>query len=344
MIGAILIDLSKAFDSMDHKLLIEKLKAYNVSEQATDLLGDYLSHRKQRVKLGNTTSQWADILKGVPQGSILGPILFNIFINDLFYFITKCNLHNFADDNTLSKHDKNPDVVTQSLKTECRNAKKWIVANMMQANLDKFQGLVLGPQHLAILVRLIVDGKILAAADEVKLLGLNIDNKLNFDSHISETCKKAATQLNALARLSRHLDQGSRMTVFKTFLLSNFNYCPTIWHFCKESNTKKLEKLQERGLRCVYNDFISPYSDLLDRANLKTLHLGRIRSIACETYKILNNIGPTFNQNLFIYRNTEHNTRGSSKVLLPSVRTTSYGLKSLRFYMAVKYGTCCLTI
>ena len=202
----------------------------------------------------------------------------------------------------------------------------------MQANCDKFQGLLLGPESLTKLVHLMVKDREIRTDEHVKLLGIHLDKKLDFEYHISELCQKAGNQLNALARISRFLDQDSRMAVFKTFLLSNFNYCPSIWHFCKESSSKQLEYLQERGLRYVYNDFVSSYDSLLDRANLATLHLNRIRAIACETYKIVKHTGPSYNHNLIQLRDSSHNTRGSTNAFIPRVRTTRYGQKSLRFY------------
>ena len=204
----------------------------------------------------------------------------------------------------------------------------------MHANPDKFQGLVLGPKKLTDNVQLVVGDTLLNADENIKLLGLNIDNKLSFDNHISEVCKKAARQLNALARLGRCLDESGKMMVLKTFLLSNFNYCPTIWNFCTVTNTKKIEKLQERGLRIVFCDFNSTYEQLLERAHLKTLKQGRIRAIQCETFKILHQLGPTYNHNLYQYKRTSHSTRGASNVLLPRVRTTGYGQNSLRYYGA----------
>ena len=102
IVGVLFMDLSKAFDCLPHGLLVAKLNAYGLTLPACELIGNYLSHRRQRVKIGCTKSQWSFLEKGVPQGSILGPLLFNIFINDLFYFIEKCSLYNFADDNSLS--------------------------------------------------------------------------------------------------------------------------------------------------------------------------------------------------------------------------------------------------
>ena len=102
LFGVLFMDLSKAFDCLPHGLLIAKLHAYGLTLPACKLLASYLSDRKQRVKIGNDRSKWRPLEKGVPQGSILGPLLFNIFINDMFYFIEKCVLYNFADDNSLS--------------------------------------------------------------------------------------------------------------------------------------------------------------------------------------------------------------------------------------------------
>ena len=100
------MDLSKAFDCLPHKLLLEKLKTYGLSDKANKLLESYLTMRKQRVKLGQTQSEWHEILKGVPERSILVPLLFNIFMNDMYYFINECQLYGYADDNTLSKAAK----------------------------------------------------------------------------------------------------------------------------------------------------------------------------------------------------------------------------------------------
>lgn len=115
------MDLSKAFDCLPHDLLLMKLRCYGVSDHALDLLTNYLTNRKQCVKLGSNLSSFKDIYKGVPQGSILGPVLFNIFLNDIFDFVHKCDLYNYADDNTLSCSDTNIDNVVESLESDSQS-------------------------------------------------------------------------------------------------------------------------------------------------------------------------------------------------------------------------------
>ena len=105
-----------------------------MSKNAISLLSSYLSNRKQCVKLGTGKSSFRDIIKGVPQGSILGPVLFNIVINDIFHFVTECNIYNYADDNTLSCSNSNIETVKENLENDSRNIIKWFENNKMQAN------------------------------------------------------------------------------------------------------------------------------------------------------------------------------------------------------------------
>ena len=124
-VAAILMDLSKAFDCLPHDILLCKLSAYGLSQNSVKLLGNYLTDRSQQVKLKGVVSSWAGIRKGVPQGSILGPLLFNAFINDIFYFIKEGTLYNYADDNTLSFCHENFDKLVSVLQEECNVLIDW---------------------------------------------------------------------------------------------------------------------------------------------------------------------------------------------------------------------------
>ena len=117
---------------------------------------------------------------------------------------------------------------------------------------------------------------------------------LNFDTQVSNTCQKAARQLNVLQRLSKFLSIKTRLIIFKSIIQSNFNYCPIVWHLCSQSNSEKLEKLQFRALGIVFNDYEASYENLLSRVNMTTLHLNRMKNIVIETYKCLNSLSPEY--------------------------------------------------
>ncbi len=228
-VGCVLMDLSKAFDALPHCLLLAKLRAYGVSKSACLLILNYLSMRKQRVKIGNHRSDWQLIKRGVPQGSITGPLLFNIFLNDLFYFLQDhCNLYNYADDNTLSYSNSDIDVVRSRLENVSNIAITWFNDNHMQANAAKFQVAIFSRDRNVNSLSLNIQGHELQSQDNVKLLGVNIDRTLTFHFHVSEICKKAAQQLNSITRFSKMINEECRFNVFNAFILSNFLYCPLI--------------------------------------------------------------------------------------------------------------------
>ena len=131
------MNLSKAYDCLPHDLLVAKFEAHGIDETGLSLIYDYLSNRKQRAKINSLYSDWYNVVRGVPQGSILGPFLFNVFINDLFLFLERTNICNFADDNTIYS-------CQNDLRYDMVNFFKWFKQNSMKANPKKFQFMILG--------------------------------------------------------------------------------------------------------------------------------------------------------------------------------------------------------
>ena len=226
---------------------VAKLHAYGLSPAACCLLGDYLSGRRQRVKISNARSTWETLAKGVPQGSILGPLLFNIFINDMFYFMEKCSLYNYADDNSLSNSAPSVDEVLSNLRHDCEISLRWFNQNGMEANPNKFQFFISSSCQNESIELKISDNVTITSEPCIKALGISIDSRLTFTDHISSCCAKAARQLNALSRISKNLDLKCRKLIFQSFVLSNFTYCPIVWHFCGKQNNGKIEKNPRTG-------------------------------------------------------------------------------------------------
>ena len=180
----LLTDLSKAFDCLPHKLLITKLKPYGVCDNACMLISSYFQERYQRVKVGNSKSQWMELDKGCPQGSLLGPLAYNIFSNDLLILMENvCDIYNYADDNSVGCYGKLVEEVVGKLKTVASVMLEWFQDNYLQANPEKFQFIVHGTTDKSYLLQ-INNNVCIPSVDEVKLLGVTIDSGVNFSKHI----------------------------------------------------------------------------------------------------------------------------------------------------------------
>ena len=263
-VGGILMDLSKAFDCIPHDLLLAKLAAYGIDDNLILYIHSYLLNRKQCVCINNILSEFNKVISVVPQGYIVGPILFNCFFNDFNYFINNANVHNFTDDNTLTTFAQNVGTLISILESESKIAIVWFETNKMIVNPGKFQSIIIDKKKQDHTKETFVIGdKVIEASPSVKLLGVLIDEKLNFNLHITNICRSAANQLNALIRLKQFLSFEAKKVLVNSYFYSIFNYCPLVWMFSSAKSLNKIESLQKRALRYLYSDYESPYDTLL---------------------------------------------------------------------------------
>jgi len=335
-VGALLMDLSKAFDSIPHDLLICKMYAYGFSLNACSFMLSYLSHRMQRVKIKDTRSVWKNTKRGIPQGSCLGPLLFNLFVNDIFSHVECCELFNYADDNTLSASDFDMDRVLQMLQHDANIVMNWFHDNFMKVNPEKFQLLLMhsqsSPEYMV--NEFIVEQNVIEIKESVTLLGINIDSKLNFNDHVKTLCKKATRQLKVMYRFKDLLGKREKFVMYKSFILSTFNFCPVVWSFCGITSIRKIEKVQERALRFLTNDQNSSYKEMLSRINGSTMLVTRLREIVIEVFKCVNRLNPEFLNQLFNVKENKYLLRDPCILAVPKFKRVKYGKQSISYYGA----------
>ena len=196
---------------------------------------------------------------GVPQGSILGPLLFNIFLNGIFFFVKDSKITNYADDNTPYAAEDSVEKLLETLEMETNILLEWFKVNEMKSNTDKCHLIIVNNQDNDIKI----GNDIITSKISVKLLGVTIDNKLYFNEHVDNICKKSNNKLHALARIAKYLSPDKLRILMKTFIESQFNYCP-LWMFHSRQQNSKINKLQERALRIVYKNPNLPFQQLLD--------------------------------------------------------------------------------
>ena len=177
-------------------------------------------------------------------------------------------------------------------------------------------------------VKLDIDGAQVRTTDNIELLGIVIiDNKLNFKSHICKLMKKVVKQIDVLNRFKHILSFSSKMRIYRAFIMPQFSYCSSIWNSCLKEDSDRLERLYERALRYVFNDFSNGYDSLCDRIGY-SLSCRRKQDMLLTIFKALNISTPQYIQSLFKVRENKKNLRGKKKLVLPVVKTTTYGLKS----------------
>ena len=329
--GALLTDLSKAFDCLDHTLLIAKLHYYGVLPESNTLILSYLTSRTQRVKINDCFSEKSLIKFGVPQGSVLGPLLFNIYLIDLFSMCEGSNIVSYADDTTPYAYAKEfPEVISQ-LQLTSTKIFDWFKDNHFKVNPGKSHLLLSSNKQIEVTIG---DKDIKTSTSET-LLGIIIDSELKFEEHTSYICKKATQKLNALARIATLMNFQKRRTIFKAFIDSQFNYCPLIWMFHSRRMNNRVNRIHERALRLVYSNYTSSFEELLDIDGSYSIHHRNIQALAVEIYKFFNGLSPDIMSNIFKTKSVSYNLRSLNELYSRNPKSVRYGTESIS-YLAPK--------
>ena len=177
----------------------------------------------------------------------------------------------------------------------------WINNNYVKANPDKFHILLSQSQNELNdnITTINIDNNIILNEGSENLLGLTIDNKLTFKDHVSNLCKTASQTLHALARVSQYMDLLQRKLIINSFIVSQFGYFPLVWIFHSRKLNNRINNIQERSLRIIYEDYTSTFEELLEKDKFVTIHIRNVQILAIELYKVVNNIVPEILKGLF---------------------------------------------
>ena len=333
----IFLDLAKAFDTVDHKLLLKKLEAHGIRGCALSLIKSYLSNRKHLVKVNNTESSFLTLDIGVPQGSVLGPLLFLIFINDLPH-ATNFKVKLFADDTLLSMESDNLKDLEDDVNREINKVHKWLCANKLTLNISKSKYMILSsrnkPRERDFAVK--INKTKLDKCTSYKYLGVFIDENLNWKAHISYICEKLTKVCGIFAKLRHCVGFDILKMVYHALVASHLNYCNLIWGNATESALEPLITLQNRIVKIMtFAPFgshnVKQIYDELELLNLNQVHK---LSKAKFVYKHKNGMLPCNFDNFLSSTESlhSHNLRSSANGNYRQVwGRTNQGCKMIQF-------------
>ena len=321
--GVIFIDLKKAFDTIDHDIVLRKLRCYGADKTALKWFNSYLSNRYQRCQVNGELSGISPINCGVPQGSIIGPLLFLLYINDLPNCLARACPRMYADDTNITA-----DLKTM-LNDELSNLNLWLRANKLSLNITKTEYMIIGSrQRLRAttenqIIEVCIEGKKITRVAESKSLGVYIDETLSWKKHMKELSKKIASGIGALKRLMPFISKNTAVIIYKALIEPHFDYCSSVWYGISDTLSKKLQKLQNRAARVItkstYDTSVKP---LLNSLNWDDLATRRKKQLLISVFKSIHGLFPSYLQDMFVFRDSSYNIRNlENKLLLPKPRT-----------------------
>jgi len=249
----VFVDLEKAFDTVNHSILISKLRYYGLKEPSLSWLSSYLSNRLQQVSLNGQLSTPKQVTCGVPQGSILGPLLFLIYINDMNKAINNSTVYHFADDTNLLYSHKNPKTLKKVMNIDLKSLYEWLCANRLSLNVSKTEFMIFRPPKKTLSNRIVLtlNRTKIYESTKIKYLGLLLDSRLSWKEHINELTKKLGRSVGMLYKAREYCPTSVLKSLYYSIFHSHVSYGIPVWGYANDDYIKKISKMQKKAIRAI---------------------------------------------------------------------------------------------
>lgn len=339
IVGAIFVDFTKAFDTINHTILLHKLDALGIRGPPLSLIRSYLSNRSQVVEINGCLSQPKLLIKGVPQGSILGPLLFLAYINDLPNFLKLTSAVIYADDTTIFAHKKSLTEVLSLLNSDLDNLVSWCKLNQLYINPAKTHFMLFHSpmRNIDPTPSITLQNVVIHASSAVLFLGVLLDTHLKFHQHINMVSKKIGFGLRVIIKTRRYFPRPIILSLYYSFIHSHLQYCLSSWGNTYLTHLSHLQHLQRQAVRLItFNSHFSEANAIFRTLNVLPLHNLFQQKLTTIIYRVVNNkisIGTLTQSNLLNLNTTRFSE--NNNLLLPKVKT-NYG-KFTVYFMGITF-------
>ena len=325
--GAIFIDLKKAFDTVDPFIMLQKLKRMGFSDASLAWFRSYLTNRKVGTLFNSSMSNFSDIHHGVPQGSILGPVLFVIYINDIVRQVKNCRIHLYADDTVLYFSHKDPIHIENVLNNDFKRVYDWMCVNKLSLNLQKTESFLIGSRSSLSrrnTLRIKLCGQEIKHKETVKYLGVTLDQQLKWDVHINALCGKTCKLVKYFGRLRHVLNETCLKLLYNSLVLPLFDYADLIYDSATMKYTSQLQKIQNRAGRIILG--INPYKHVSNHEihqilNWDSLNTRRKKHLNSMVFKCLHDYSAPYLKESFNFMSRNYSLRSNGTLSLPKPKT-----------------------
>lgn len=341
----VFVDLKRAFETIDRKKLIEMCGVYGVGGVALGWLGSYLDKRYQITKIDDRVSQQMEICYGVPQGSVLGPLLFILYINDITKYVRNSFVNLYADDTVLSVSGTNYLEVVNIMNSELKKLDNWLKFKKLKLNADKTKFMVFGSQHNCKLFKelnfnITIESVNIEQVDIFKYLGIQLDPQLKLSHHVDYMCRKLGKKIGYFNRISSRLSGLSKRMVYNSIIYPQFSYCISLLSYCNKEDIHRIQILQNRAMRVLLGcNRYTPVRVMCCELGFLNVDQLVLEANLMFIYKILNDLTPTFFKEQLVKRGDmmSYNLRTGNEYHVPKFKS-NFLMKSLFISGVMSYN------